>query len=406
MVGRSPRKRRRIFAFVTSDRRQPRSLLYSIAAGIGGSGLDQVAAESLRAAIDGNFLGRAIAYDRDPKFEMRNAECEILSAHPVKLLSFLDREHYMGAKKHALDRRTAHRLASGRHDLLHTWSGDCIESLRVAGRLGIPSVLEIPTWHRNKGKVKKDKTWSEIQRDAAPFPRSLLNRLLVTRQQVMEEYARATLILVLSEKARETFLIAGVPEKKLFLTSRGVDIEKFTPAPAPPEKFRAIFVGSLIRRKGIHVLLEAWKKLALADAELVLVGAPSKEIAAILADAPANVIVRGFVRDVAAELRQAAAHIFPSECEGSAKATYEAAACGLPQITTRESGDVVQDGVNGLLVPPNDALALATAIERLYRDRDRAARMGEAGRRRVVENFTWDHFRARLLDAYDLALRI
>jgi glycosyltransferase involved in cell wall biosynthesis len=164
-------------------------------------------------------------------------------------------------------------------------------------------------------------------------------------------------------------------------------------------------VGSLIRRKGVHVLLEAWKRLALPDAELVLVGAPSKDIAAQLADAPANVIVRGFVRDVAAELRQAAVHIFPSECEGSAKATYEAAACGLPQITTRESGDVVQDGVNGLLVPPNDTDALAAAIERLYRDRDLAARMGEAGRRRVVENFTWDHFRARLLDAYDVALR-
>jgi glycosyltransferase involved in cell wall biosynthesis len=404
MVGRSPRKRRRIFAFVTPDRRQPRSLLYSIAAGIGGSGLDQVAAESLRAAVGGNFLGRAIAYDLRAT-DIPRSRVELLQRHPVKLLSFLDREHYMGAKKHALDHRAARRLADGRHDLLHTWSGDCIESLRAAERLGIPSVLEIPTWHRNKGRVKKDRTWSEIQRDAAPFPRSLLNRLLVTRQQVMEEYARATLILVLSQKARETFLVAGLPEKKLFLTSRGVDVEKFTPAPAPPEKFRAIFVGSLIRRKGVHVLLEAWRKLALPDAELVLVGAPSKEITAQLADAPANVIVRGFVREVSAELRQAAVHIFPSECEGSAKATYEAAACGLPQITTRESGDVVQDGENGLLVPPNDADALAAAIERLHRDRDLAARMGAAGRRRVVGNFTWDHFRLRLLDAYAVALR-
>jgi glycosyltransferase involved in cell wall biosynthesis len=404
MVGRSPRKRRRIFRFVTPDRRQPESLLYSIAAGIGGSGLDQVAAESLRAAAGGNFLGRAIAYDLRAA-DIPRSRVELLRHHPVKLLSFLEREHYMGAKKHALDHRAARRLASGRYDLLHTWSGDCVESLRAAQRLGIPCVLEIPTWHRNKGKVKKDKTWSEIQRDAAPFPRSLLNRLLVTRQQVMEEYARATLILVLSQKARETFLVAGIPEQKLFLTSRGVDVEKFTPAPAPPEKFRAVFVGSLIRRKGVHVLLEAWKKLALPDAELVLVGSPSREIAALLADAPANIIVRGFVRDVAAELRQAAVHIFPSECEGSAKATYEAAACGLPQITTRESGDVVQDGENGLLVPPNDADALAVAIERLHRDRDLAARMGDAGRRRMVENFTWDHFRARLLDAYDVALR-
>jgi len=380
-------------------------LLYSIAAGIGGSGLDQVAAESLIAAEREGFLSRAIAYQNNQRV-VPASRIELLSRHPVRLFSFLDREHYVGAKKHALDRRTSHRLANGRYDLLHTWSGDCVESLRAAEKLGIPSVLEIPTWHRNKGKVKKNKTWSEIQRDAAGFPRSLLNRLLVTRQQVMEEYARATLILVLSEKAKETFLIAGVPEKKLFPISRGVDVEKFKPAPKPPDKFRAIFVGSLIKRKGVHVLLEAWRRLALPDAELVLVGNPSKETSALLREAPSSVIVRGFVDDVASELRSAAVHIFPSECEGSAKATYEAAACGLPQVTTRESGDVVVDNETGILVPPNDVDALATAIGHLYRDRDLAARMGVAGRRRVVEHFTWEHFRQRLLDAYDRALRM
>lgn len=384
-----------------NSRRTPRSLLYSIAAGIGGSGLDQVAAESLVAAERGKFLGRAIAYQNNQSF-VPASRIELLSRHPVRLFSFLDREHYMGAKKHAVDHRAARRLASGDYDLIHTWSGDCVETLRTAERLGIPSLLEIPTWHRNKGKVKKDRTWSEIQRDAAGFPRSLMNRLLVTRQQVMEEYARATLILVLSQKAKETFLVAGVPEEKLFLTSRGVNVEKFTPAERTPESFRAIFVGSLSKRKGVHVLLEAWRKLALRDAELVLVGGATREIP--LSALPENVVVRGFVKDVASELRAATVHVFPSECEGSAKATYEAAACGLPQITTRESGDVVQDGSSGLIVPPNNVGALCDAILRLYNDRELAATMGAAARRRVVENFTWDHFRERLLDAYDLAL--
>jgi glycosyltransferase involved in cell wall biosynthesis len=383
--------------------RQPRALLYSIAAGIGGSGLDQVAAESLQASLDGHFLGRAIAYGS--QIPIPHAAFQNLALSPAKLLSILPRDYYVGAKKHALDRATARQLTTGRYDLLHTWSGDALESLRVANRLRLPALLEIPTWHRNKGKVKKDKTWSEIQRDAAPFPRSVLNRLLVTRQQVMEEYARATLLLVLSEKAKETFLIAGLPEEKLFLTSRGVDVERFTPAPAPPEKFRAIFVGSLSRRKGVHHLLDVWRRLNLKDAELILVGAPGKEIAPLLAASPASVIVRGFVKDVAAELRQAAVHIFPSECEGSAKATYEASACGLPQITTRESGDVVRDGETGLVIPPNNPDALAEAILRLHGDRPLCAQLGANGRRRVVENFTWDHFRQRLLAAYDLALQ-
>ncbi len=338
----------------------------------------------------------------------RNRKSKTGNFLPSNCSSLLPRDHYVGAKKHAIDRATARALATDRYDLLHTWSGDCLRSLRTAARLGVPSVLEIPTWHRNKGKVKKDITHSEILRDAARFPKSVLNRLLVTRQQVMAEYALATVTLVLSEKAKETFLIAGVPEERLFLTSRGVDPLEFTPAPAPPEKFRAVFVGALSRRKGVHVLLEAWTTLALPvnDAELVLVGNPSSDIATDLRDLPANVILRGHTSDVAAELRRASVHVFPSECEGSAKVTYEASACGLPQITTRESGDVVVHDQTGLLIPPNDPAALVDALRTLHTDPARRRAYGEAARQRILDHFTWDHYRQRVLAAYDQALTL
>ncbi len=383
----------------------PRSLLYSIGAGIGGSGLDAVALETLKAAHAGHFLGLAVALGNNQKV-IPAARIADLRYHPVKALSFLPRAYYVGAKKHAVDAFTAARLRTGVFDLLHTWSGDCIESLRQANHRKVPSILEIPTWHRNKGKVKPAVTKSERERDAEPFPKSLLNAMLVTRQQVMEEYERASLIFVLSEKARETFLIGGLPEKKLFMMHRGVDVERFTPAANPPEKFRAIFVGALIKRKGVHHLLEAWRKLALADAELVLIGDVQPEIEPFLREFGGDdVIVKGFSRDVPGELRQASIHIFPSELEGSAKATYEAAACGLPQITTREAGDVVLHGETGWIIPPNDVDALCAAIRAACADRDQLVRMGFAARQRVVSRFTWDHFRARLLHAYDLALR-
>lgn len=382
----------------------PESLLYSIAAGIGGTGLNRTAFESVIGAEKAGILGRALAYKNNQTC-IPKSKIQLLAHHPVRLLSFLKREYYVGAKKHALDRTTARLVRSGRYDLLHSWSGDCVESLRAANDLGIPSVIEIPTWHRNKGKIKKDRTWSEIQRDAAPFPRSILNRLLVTRQQVMEEYNRATLILFLSERARETFLIAGIAPEKLFFVGRGADPDLFIPG-SQPAMFRAIFVGSLIRRKGVHHLLTVWKKLALPNAELVLVGTPSPEIQALLKDSPGSVVVRGHVADVAAEFQNASVHIFPSECEGSAKVTYEAAACGLAQITTREAGDVVVDGLNGLVIPPNDPTALASAIRTLHANPERVAQMGRAARSRIVESFTWDHFRQRLLNAYSRAIEL
>ena len=90
--------------------------------------------------------------------------------------------------------------------------------------------------------------------------------------------------------------------------------------------------------------------------------------------------------------------------EGSAKATYEAAASGLAQITTRESGDVVVDGLNGIIIPPNDSEAICCALVNLYDHPDMAERMGEAGRERAVSHFTWDHFRKRVLEAYQAAI--
>jgi glycosyltransferase involved in cell wall biosynthesis len=114
----------------------------------------------------------------------------------------------------------------------------------------------------------------------------------------------------------------------------------------------------------------------------------------------------GFSRQVEELYRQCSVFVFPSECEGSAKATYEAAASGLAQITTRESGDVVIDELNGILIPPNNCEALCEAILRLYRNPELALTMGAAGRERAVDQFTWDHFRQRVAEAYRAAMAI
>ena len=170
---------------------------------------------------------------------------------------------------------------------------------------------------------------------------------------------------MISQKAEDTFLAAGVPQEKLFRHQRGVDVQRFSPAPQPPEIFRAVFVGALIERKGVHHLLAAWHKLGLRDAELVLAGSAHAEIQPALRKyAGPSVKVLGFVPKVEEVYRSATVHIFPSSCEGSAKATYEAAACGLPQITTRESGDVVLDGVNGLIIEGGKELGQQQADER------------------------------------------
>src|ERR1700745_4052585 len=134
----------------------PRRLLYSIFARIGGSGLDTDAFETLRASYRGGFLGKAVAYDNRQK-EIPGSFIHSLGWHPVRLISFLDRPYYYGAKKKYLDWIASRHLATGRYDLFHSWSGDCLRSLRVAKQRGILSIVEIPTWHRDGGKRKADR---------------------------------------------------------------------------------------------------------------------------------------------------------------------------------------------------------------------------------------------------------
>jgi glycosyltransferase involved in cell wall biosynthesis len=375
----------------------PKSLLYSIFARIGGHGLDTDSFEALRASYRGGFLGKAVAYD-NRQTEIPARFIHSLRWHPVRLISFLDRKYYYGAKKKYLDWVASRLLETGRYDFFHSWSGDCLQSLRVAKRKKIPSLIEIPTWHRDRATGKAGEP------AARSTSTSWKSRLLLERERFLEEYELADLVVVLSEKAAETFRAKHFPDEKLFYLPRGVDIERFKPGPRP-EKFRAIFSGALIERKGIHHLLEAWHRLNLKEAELWLVGAVHDEARPHLKKFwRDNIKTIGFVRDPENYLNQGSAYVFPSQWEGSAKTVYEAAACGLPSITTREAGDVIRDGIEGIIVQPGAVDTIAAALEYFYRHPEIAERMGTAARRRVVDNFTWDHYRARLLGAYETAM--
>jgi glycosyltransferase involved in cell wall biosynthesis len=290
----------------------PKSLLYSIFARIGGSGLDTDAFETLRAAHRGGFLGRAVAYDNRQK-EIPASLIYSLRWHPVRLSSMVvDRPQYYGAKKKYLDWVVSRQLATRRYDLFHSWSGDCLQSLRTAKRLGIPSLVEIPTWHRDQGKAqrqvpppKKKKSWRE--------------NLLLDRERFLEEYRLADQIIVLSTMAAETFRVQGFPEEKLFYLPRGVDVDRFKPGPRPPV-FRVVFSGALIERKGIHTLLEAWHRLELKHAELWLVGSVHGEAKQHLKRFwRDNVRVVGFAKNPEEYLSQGTIHVFPTSLEGSAK---------------------------------------------------------------------------------------
>ena len=197
------------------------------------------------------------------------------------LLSFLSPALYNDAKKKYVDWVASRQLKTRRYDLFHGWSGNSVRSLRVARKRGIASVLEIPLWHVDRIKA------GPVRRSTRPTwkartlsPKNGFKRLLVTHRQILEEYDLADLLLVPSQCSAKSFIDAGIPEEKLFLLGAGVDTELFRnddsselPRAFSAERpMRAVFCGALIRRKGVHVLLEAWHKLSLPHAQFTLVG--------------------------------------------------------------------------------------------------------------------------------------
>jgi glycosyltransferase involved in cell wall biosynthesis len=116
----------------------------------------------------------------------------------------------------------------------------------------------------------------------------------------------------------------------------------------------------------------------------------------------------GFVphHELAPLYARAAVVAVPSHREGFGVACAEAMAAGRPVVASAVGGllDLVVDGETGLLVPPRDVPALRAALERLLGDAELRRRLGEAGRRRVQEHFSWPAVTDQTIQAYEDAL--
>ena len=178
---------------------------------------------------------------------------------------------------------------------------------------------------------------------------------------------------------------------------------------------RLLFVGNLIPRKGLHVLLAALAQVR-AEWRLSVVGrsadpAYAWRMAARAARPPlaGRVAWCGPLSDAALAVEMAAAHVMvvPSDYEGFGIVYLEGMAFGLPAIATTggAAAEIVSDGVDGYLVPPGDSAALAERIATLAGDRARLAQMSAAARASFAGWPTWADscavIRAFLLDIID-----
>ena len=167
-----------------------------------------------------------------------------------------------------------------------------------------------------------------------------------------------------------------------------MDLEPFVESPPapPPDRPVALFVGVLERYKAVDVLADAWRLAAprVPDATLHVVGRGTlrgvpEELARDLPE-QTRWTERLTTAEVVRALDEATVLVLPSRSEGLGRVVVEAFCRGRGVVASRVGGipDIVEDGVTGLLVPPEDPAALADALVRVLKDRALAERLGAA----------------------------
>lgn len=297
------------------------------------------------------------------------------------------------------DRLASRQLQSC--DLFVGWAQISLHCLERSNRRAAITVLEHPMVHLDTWiqLVEEEyQRWGDTKSAYSRFSKPLQRRM-------RKEYETADYICVLSDFARQSFLRAGIPAKRILQMSLGVDTDVFKPAHRTDAVFRVLFVGRLELLKGIQYLLPAFKEASLPNAELCLVGPVLPEAEDLLAQySSPSIKVAGAVarKDLVAIYQQADVFVFPTVNDAFGLVLIEAMACGIPVIATLHcvAPEAIDDGMEGYLVSVRDSAMIRERLRTLHAQPDLRRRMADAARARAVRQFDSAAYRLQVARTY------
>ena len=285
----------------------------------------------------------------------------------------------------------ARELERSRPSIVVAYENSALRTFQTAKRLGIITVLDAASIHYRS---------QDLLHDFVESPR--LHRKINSRKD--EEIMLADHILTVSDFARTTYLDAGVPSEKVQSLLIGADISLFKPSDELRlrKKFTFIFVGSIIMRKGIDVILESFEnvKKKYRDVSLRFVGGNGDALPLLKEHLSESITFAGPLSQLqlVKEYQQADCFVLPSRNDSYGMVVAEALACGVPVIVTDMVGskDIVNEGKNGWIVPVNNVAALAERMLWCVENRELVLRMSPAARESAL-NATWAAYHDRLV---------
>lgn len=228
------------------------------------------------------------------------------------------------------------------------------------------------------------------------------------RVRFRDSLKNVDIFFVPSAFVRRSLEFSGVPREKISLVPYGSNFEpRAREWSSPSGPLRLLFVGSVAQMKGVKYLLEAVSSFDKAFVVCKLVGAFDNQDG-IFDPYTDQFEFMGHVLpdEVRHACDSADVFIFPSLGEGMSLACLEAMSCGLPLICSENSGvnDIIENGVNGFVVPIGDVEALREKIEWFLSHRDRIADMGRSAQRTAAQ-YSWSAYEENVVQALERALR-
>ncbi len=225
------------------------------------------------------------------------------------------------------------------------------------------------------------------------FEHNVYDRVKSSRQFFIDRLLQSwcTRIIAVSSVVRDSLVAHGIDEKRITVIPNGIDLERFhsTGTRDTEREFTFLFVGRLVEQKGVDVLLDALAQVPRGRLQVVGGGVLRASLEQKTRDLGlvSRVEFLGARRDIPQLLKQADCFVFPSRWEGYGLSLIEAAAAGLPIIASDLPAvrDLVDNGVEALLVAPEDRAALAKAMQTMMDDLALRARLAAAGRKKATE---------------------
>ncbi|PIE34632.1 hypothetical protein CSA56_07245 [candidate division KSB3 bacterium] len=275
--------------------------------------------------------------------------------------------------------------------VFYGWTHHALWSLKAAKRQKMMTVLERANSHPLTYSRLLDEEYTRRGiRKAAYHPLILKKHL--------RELKETDYIAVTSQFTKDSLLEHGIDEQRILLTPLGVNTDYFIPRNMSQGEsiFRVVYVGQICVRKGIHYLLEAWDKLQLHNAELLLVGDLVSEMTETVTQVCKkndSVRVLPHTADPRSLYQAASVCILPTLEDGFGLVVLEAMACGVPVIVTEHTGakDCVRPECDGFVIPPYDVKSIADMLSYCHTHRSQLQTMGIQARQQA-EQFSWTHY--------------